>query len=480
MITTESWPAHSRTNLACMVVGAGAAGGRVRFTEQCQPGGRPPFNAHGCSAPLKRGGNSYAMRLSQMRSTPLLQLVLCVLCARAASGAMVPFAGLQLSRGGGLLPEIAEPLQHAVKAGTLEPHAASEITAALLDADAASQARVYKEERRAAKERTALAFPQRRQLQEVIDTVDSETKAGWTAAMHDGLWGYLPDPEGGFDQPSSVCNDPQAVNAGQAGASACVYDCDQLLALHFGGVGNDGKNKCFVYDESSNGWWENGAPRPGEEADKELIASRRTSKVEWWQLLEPTDGLGDIPEFTVGEGRVCRNVTVLNATDPVALTAALAEDPEGFGDTGAGNNETACLLDGVHHAAGFTHFAVDGEESFAPVCMPGDTVCSDMITVGECTDVIIRVTTSASFVAGPDVVWSLSCGEDCHMGPWTHTCSGEDCAGVHEYYACLFDNHYALELVSTSAGWSGLVTVVTYVRLSLISELNAGLGCPFL
>lgn len=400
-----------------------------------------------------------------MVARQLRLLAFCSVSVARVDGAMAPFHALSPAfPEDSLLPEISEPLGNAVKSGTLTPEAASTMSQAIAEHAAASHSRVYAAERRAAKRRTAEAHrTERRQLQEVIESVDEESKAVWTAALRDGLWGYLPDPQGGYYEDGTMCTDPQAANAGQTEADACAYDCAQLLEVYFGGE-NDGKNKCFLYDGATQGWWDGGVVSPGQESEKELITTHRSSKLEWWVLLEPTDGLGEIPDFTVGEGPVCRNVTVLNASDPAAVAASLYDDPEALGSSSnAGQTATSCLLEGVHHAASFTHFAVEGEETFAPVCMEGDTVCDSRITVGECTDVIIRVMTSEAFVEGPDVTWSLSCGDSCHMGPWTHTCTGADCVGTHEYYACLFDNHYSLEFVSPGSGWSGLISVSTYV-----------------
>ena len=296
----------------------------------------------------------YMQVLPSRRSTRGMGLVrtaqlvayLCTTSLESVLGAMAPFATLQPADS--LLPEISEPLVHAVESGAMTPHAASTMAQTIADQSAASHSRVYSAERRAAKARTAQAHrPEHRQLQEVIETVGEESKEVWTAALRDGLWGYLPDLQGGFYQDGSVCTDPRAINANQAGADSCAYHCAQLLEFYFGGD-NDGKNKCFLYDEATQGWWDGGEARAGQETEMELIAAHRTSKLEWWVLLEPTDGLGDIPEFTVGEGPVCRNVTKLNTSDPAALTAALYEDPEALGSSSAvGHNETSCLLEGL-------------------------------------------------------------------------------------------------------------------------------------
>jgi len=82
---------------------------------------------------------------------------------------------------------------------------------------------------------------------------------------------------------------------------------------------------------------------------------------------------------------------------------------------------------------------------------------STRFVVGECTDLLIRVTTTSA--GGSPITWSIDDGG--HNGPWTFESPGE--AGVHEYPSCSFDNDFTLTRQAGSS-WQGTVEVVGFIH----------------
>ena len=142
----------------------------------------------------------------------------------------------------------------------------------------------------------------------------------------------------------------------------------------------------------------------------------------------PTDRVsGSDPspvEFMVGQGAVCTEViTVYNAE----FDLPLGQDDPNVTDT-----RSACVFAGLHESD-HTHLLIGEEEDFAPIA-------GGQFVVGECTDFLIRVETSA-VNDGETVVWQLDdvgINGGSHMGPWAHSQDGA--VGVEEFTTCLYDN----------------------------------------
>lgn len=131
-------------------------------------------------------------------------------------------------------------------------------------------------------------------------------------------------------------------------------------------------------------------------------------------------------------------------------------------DTEATHTEVVCLVDGEHeynhtltteHSVEVIGYAESGVHTGA-----GGTTS---FVVGECTDAMIRVTTTS---AGPapwtsPITWSLDDGG--HNGPWTFESAGG--AGVHEHVTCMFDNEYTLTRQGAPSSWQGSVEVVGFI-----------------
>ena len=124
---------------------------------------------------------------------------------------------------------------------------------------------------------------------------------------------------------------------------------------------------------------------------------------EAWQRDSPID-----LSFSIGAGRVCRNVTITST----------------FFGTGDTHTEEVCLVDGEHeynHTTNETHTVevVGYADSDVQEGAGGST----SFVVGECVDVLIRVTTTS---ASHSVSWNLDDGG--HNGPWQFVSAG----AVHE------------------------------------------------
>eukprot|EP01045_Picozoa_sp_COSAG04_P003609 COSAG04_NODE_148_length_22826_cov_11.360026_4_plen_2104_part_00 len=234
-------------------------------------------------------------------------------------------------------------------------------------------------------------------------------------------------------QPSASvnCDDALATNRGQP--APCAYDCQDLKREYF----PDEESRCFLFDPASGTWPESG----GQGAE---LLSMRQQRLETETFVSLTDGTNppaDGVSFTVGAGRECREVEIAST----------------FMGSGETHTETLCLVDGEHeynhtiteqHSVEVVGFAESGVHDGA-----GGTTS---FVVGECTDALLRVTTTA---AGGPLAWNLDDGG--HNGPWTFETSGS--VGVEEIESCMFDNEFTL-VRQGRAGWEGAVEVIGFVR----------------
>eukprot|EP01045_Picozoa_sp_COSAG04_P009420 COSAG04_NODE_543_length_12846_cov_7.281556_5_plen_509_part_00 len=229
---------------------------------------------------------------------------------------------------------------------------------------------------------------------------------------------------------AASCDDPLATNTGAA--TPCAYDCEQLQQEYFPGD----ESRCFLFEPSSGTW-----PEQGGQGDE--LLSMRKQRLEMQTFVSKEDGTNPpaagVP-FTIGVGRECREVTITST----------------FMSSGETHTETVCLVDGEHehnHTITEEHSVeVAGYESGVQEGAGGTT----QFVVGECTDVLLRVTTTAE--AGP-MTWSLDDGG--HNGPWTFDISGA--VGAEEVESCMFDNDFTL-VRQGGAGWQGSVEVVGFIH----------------
>eukprot|EP01045_Picozoa_sp_COSAG04_P020408 COSAG04_NODE_2086_length_4830_cov_2.263581_4_plen_334_part_01 len=194
------------------------------------------------------------------------------------------------------------------------------------------------------------------------------------------------------DPISSTCDDPLATNTDQP--QPCTYDCNDLINEYFPQPQSQ-TTRCFLFDPTSNTWPEVG----GEGAE---LLSMREQRLETHTYVSREDGTNPPPagiSFSIGAGRVCRNVTIQSTM-------------MGTGET---HIEEVCLVDGEHeynHTINEAHTVevVGYAESDVHEEAGGTTA----FVVGECVDVLIRVTTTSA--GGESVSWSLDDGG--HNGPW--------------------------------------------------------------
>jgi hypothetical protein len=225
------------------------------------------------------------------------------------------------------------------------------------------------------------------------------------------------------------CTDPLAANNGAA--RGCVYDCRTLQDEFFPGE----ESRCFIYDATTATW------------PDELLNLRQPyiymdpflSNDDW------TNPPGDAANFNVGAGRQCQNVTI--------QTFFGTNEHPGEAD----HTEVRCLLDGEHE---YNHtFATNHSVEvvgYAQSAMHVDAGGTTPFVIGECTDVLLRVTTTVD--AGP-VTWRLDDGG--HNGPWDFSVPGG--TGVHELESCMFDNDYTL-VRADGTGWQGSAEVIGFIR----------------
>jgi hypothetical protein len=225
------------------------------------------------------------------------------------------------------------------------------------------------------------------------------------------------------------CADPLASNTG-ATATSCAYDCATLQQELFPGL----PSRCFIYDTSTQTW-------PAE------LLGRRQQRLETHTFVGQGAGANLAPgtalAFTVGTGRSCRNVTIASTMMDAQATT---------------HTEVVCLVDGEHeynHTLTAAHSVdvIGYNESGVHAGAGGTT----SFVVGECTDALIRVTTTSA--GGSTTTWSLDDGG--HNGPWTFESTGG--AGVHEFVTCMYDNEYTLTRQGPASSWQGSVEVVGFI-----------------
>eukprot|EP01043_Picozoa_sp_COSAG02_P029832 COSAG02_NODE_1874_length_10576_cov_8.410614_7_plen_1429_part_00 len=227
------------------------------------------------------------------------------------------------------------------------------------------------------------------------------------------------------------CTDPLATNSGAT--RGCVYDCRILQDEYFPGE----ESRCFLYDTTTGTW-------PDELLD---LRQRYIYMDTFLSIEDGTNPPGDsgVMSFNVGAERQCTNVTI--------HTTVFGTDdhPDEI------HTEVRCLVDGEHE---YNH-TVAGDHSvevvgYAQSGVHGGAGDTTVIVIGECTDVVLRVTTEVS--AGP-MTWRLDDGG--HNGPWDYNVPGE--IGVHELESCMFDNDYTL-VRQSGTGWQGSVEVIGVIH----------------
>jgi hypothetical protein len=171
---------------------------------------------------------------------------------------------------------------------------------------------------------------------------------------------------------SVLCEDDLATNAGAS--ASCTYNCDTLKAHYF--PGEERTVTCFLYD-AETGW------------PPELLGLRRTRQ-DAHTYVEPTSN-ADSVSFVIGDGsRTCTNITVIT-TDSLGVVISAVD---------------SCVADGEHehehtvtrpHSVEVVGLAASGLQKGA-----GNTT---KFVIGQCTDVLIRVTTTTS--SSQMAVWHL-------------------------------------------------------------------------
>merc|ERR1711960_64864 len=237
-----------------------------------------------------------------------------------------------------------------------------------------------------------------------------------------------------LDPAGSTCDDPLANNEGRP--PPCTYDCADLKQAYFPAPQSQ-TTRCFLFDPTTSTWPEVG----GQGAE---LLSMRQQRFETHTYIGREAGTNPSPSglsFTMGEGRVCRNVTI-----KTFMSSATHE-------------EVVCLVDGEHeynhtvneeHSVEVVGYAESGVHTKA-----GGTTA---FVIGSCTDALIRVTTTSA--GDSSMTWSLDDGG--HNGPWTFEADGG--IGVQEFESCMFDNEFTLTRQGGGSGWQGSVEVAGFIH----------------
>merc|ERR1711969_5083 len=229
-----------------------------------------------------------------------------------------------------------------------------------------------------------------------------------------------------LDPVGSTCDDPLANNEGRP--PPCAYDCADLVQEYFPAPQSQ-TTRCFLFDPATETW-----PEVGGQGDELLSMRQQRYETHTYVGREagtnpPASGIS----FAIGEGRVCRNITVSST----------------LLGTGESHTETFCLVDGEHeynHTINEAHTVEVVGFAESDVHEEGGGTTS--FVIGECVDVLIRVTTTS----GGSATWILDDGG--HNGPWTFESVGE----VYVEETCMFDNHFTL-VWQGGASWQGSVEV---------------------
>ena len=194
-----------------------------------------------------------------------------------------------------------------------------------------------------------------------------------------------------LDPSSSTCEDPLAANV--YGGLPCTYTCEALCAEYFPGA-QPQATRCFLYDPTAAAW-----PEIDGQQSSELLGMRKQRFDTHTYISEAdfTASSGAV-QFTVGTGRECRNVTIVSTF----LSTLVG------GDSSA-HTEEFCLLDGAHE---YNH-TIEDEHTVEVVGYNHSGIHQGAggrtaFVVGECTDVLVRVTTTSASAAS--VSWTLNDG----------------------------------------------------------------------
>ena len=223
------------------------------------------------------------------------------------------------------------------------------------------------------------------------------------------------------------CADPLAENYNTN--SICTYDCGTLTDHYFPGQAAD--TTCFIYDPSSGQW-----PQAG-------FMDTRTTTLDWHIFVDADPATQPI-EFTVGEGRVCSNVTV--------QISSMSPDVED-------EVEEICLYEGVHEhvhtAEGQTVLVtVNSGATVYTNATQASAGATSLFTHGDCEDILIRISGTAT---SGEVQWTLD--DSGHNGPWGFTSSSYP----FEHRMCLYDNNFTLSRPADS-NWEGTVRVASHTE----------------
>jgi hypothetical protein len=232
-------------------------------------------------------------------------------------------------------------------------------------------------------------------------------------------------------QTAAACDDKLAENFGVQ--SACTYSCPSLQQ-HFFPRKPSKSVRCFIYDQKVGRW------------PPQLLSMIQQRRDDYTYISPTPMSSQSAPlKFSVGKGKVCRNVTFTTS------------DLMGHQST---STQIVCLVDGEHQ-----HTHVVNNNHTVKITHDSGSVSSGVhsgsggktnFTIGTCSNILVRINTTQAGTKA--ATWVVNDGG--HNGPWTF--ASPSTAGIFERALCLHDNDFTVEH-RLSSGWHGSVSVVRFI-----------------
>jgi hypothetical protein len=232
-------------------------------------------------------------------------------------------------------------------------------------------------------------------------------------------------------QTAAACDDKLAENFGVQ--SACTYSCPSLRQ-HFFPRKPSKSVRCFIYDQSAGRW------------PPQLLSMIQQRRDEYIYISPTPISSQSAPlKFSVGKGKVCRNVT-FTTSDLMGHQSI--------------STRIDCLVDGEHqhthvvnnkHTVNITH-----DSGSASSGVHSGSGGKTNFTIGTCSNILVRINTTQAGTKA--AAWVVNDGG--HNGPWTFT--SPSTASIFERALCLYDNDFTVEH-RLSSDWHGSVSVVRFI-----------------
>jgi hypothetical protein len=252
------------------------------------------------------------------------------------------------------------------------------------------------------------------------------------------------------------CDDVRAMNP--TGPGPCTYDCTSLKEAFFADemnpnrmlpsarLGNAAAVKCYLYNNDGCSPSETESCFKLDGAGQDLFELKK-DQLDYYTHMSSDSGSSGPWTFRVGDD-ICTTVQIITSMliDETAAagptnTSEVPHGPECHQeeDDSVWCNTTVerCLPDGIHHHAHDPQNATQRVNLVGGEYNPQGAADGTLFTVGECEDIVIRVTTLTAPTSGLDE-FSLV-GADTSAGPTTFQTTRSDQV-PEELSFCMYDN----------------------------------------